>query len=83
VQLVDEVGGQELGVHLAAALDHQPRHAVGAQILTDPAHLQRLTTVDHRRNASEVREGIADPQTRAVNERLGLAGGEELARILS
>jgi hypothetical protein len=24
VQLVDEVGDQELGVHLAAALDHQP-----------------------------------------------------------
>jgi hypothetical protein len=63
-------------VHLAAALDHQPRHAVGAQILTDPAHLHRLTIVDHGRNASELREGIADTWTRAVNGRLGLAGGE-------
>ena len=48
---------------------------MGAQILTDPAHLHRLITVDHGRNASELREGIADPWTRAVNGRLGLAGG--------
>ena len=53
MHLVDEVVGPELGVHLAAALDHQPRHAVGAQILTDPAHLHRLITVDHGRNPSE------------------------------
>jgi hypothetical protein len=82
VQLVDEVGDQELGVHLAAALDHQPRHAVGAQVLTDPAHLHRLSTVDRGRSASELREGIVGPLTRAVHKRLGLAEGEEFARIL-
>ena len=38
LQLVDEVVGQELGVHDAAALDHEPLHAAVGEVLAEPAH---------------------------------------------
>ena len=53
VQLVGEVGGQELGVHRPAALDHQPVHAPGVQVLAHPSHVDRLAAVDHGRHAPE------------------------------
>ena len=59
LQLVGEVVGQELGVHLAAALDHQPLHAAVAEVLADPAHLDRLAAVDDGRHRPESRRASA------------------------
>src|SRR4029453_15999915 len=78
LQLVGEVVGQELGVHLAAALDHQPPPAAGAEVLADPAHLHRLATVDYGRHLSKSRAGVDHPLARAVDELLRVAGGEEV-----
>ena len=46
LQLVGQVGGEELGVHGAAALDHQPAYAARAQVLAHPAHVDRPAAVD-------------------------------------
>ena len=61
LQLVDEVVGQELGVHLAAALDHQPLHAAGRKVAADPAHLHRVAAVHDRGRRLESRAGIPNP----------------------
>ena len=53
VQLVGEVGGEELGVHRAAALDHQPADAAGVQVLAHPPHVHGLAAVDHGRDRPE------------------------------
>ena len=75
VQLVGEVGGQELGVHRAAALDHEPPHAAGVQVLADPAHVRpaappstTVATAPSRLRASPHASGCA------VDELLAVAG---------
>ena len=65
-------------MHLAAALDHQPLHAALAEVLADRAHLDRLPAVDHGRHRPEARAGVGHPRARAVDELLGVAGGEEV-----
>ena len=50
VQLVGEVRGQELGVHPAAALDHEPAYAAVVEVLGQPRHVDRLAAVDHGRD---------------------------------
>ena len=70
LQLVGEVVGQKLGVHLAAALDHQPLHAAGAEVLADPAHLDRLATVDHGRHRPSRERASSHPRARAIDELL-------------
>ena len=41
------------------------------------AHLHRLAAVDHGRHRAEPRAGVGHPRARAVDELLGVAGGEE------
>ena len=53
LELVDQVVGQELGVHRAAALDHQPAYAAGVQVLGQVAHPHRLAAVDHLGQVAE------------------------------
>ena len=82
VQLVGEVGGQELGVHRPAALDHQPLDAPGVEVLAEPPHVHRLAAVDHGRHRPEPRPGLGHRRARAVDQLLGVAGGEEVrARV--
>ena len=83
LQLVDEVVGQELRVHLAAALDHQPLHAAIARGPSlSRAHLHGVAAVDDGRDRAEPLAGVAHARARAVDELLGVAGGEEVgARV--
>ena len=67
---------------VAAALDHQPLHAARREVIAQPAHLHGVAAVDDGRDRSEPRAGVADARARAVDELLGLAGGEEVgARV--
>ncbi len=77
LQLVDEVVGEELGVHVAAALDHQPLHTAGGQVRAQPAHLDRVAPIDDGCDRVEPRVGVADGPARAEDELLGVALGEE------
>ena len=53
-----------------------------AEVLGELAHLDPLATVDDGRHGSEPRAGVDDARTRAVDELLGRAGGEEVgARV--
>ena len=80
VQLVGEVGGEELGVHGPAALDHQPAHAAGVQVLARPVACRTgCAAVDdggHRARAGRGRRRTA--ALGAVDQLLGVAGGEEV-----
>src|SRR6185437_13174136 len=58
LQLVDEVGGQELGVDRAAALDHQPLDAAGGQVGAQPPHLDAVAAVDDGRDLAQPGAGV-------------------------
>ena len=57
LQLVGQVGGQELRVHRAAALDHQSVDAARREVLADGLHVQPRAAVDHRGHRPEPRVG--------------------------
>jgi peptidoglycan/LPS O-acetylase OafA/YrhL len=78
VELVDEVVCKELRVHLAAALDHQPLHAARGEVRAELPHLDRVAAVDDRCDRSEAGTGVAHARARAVDDLLGVAGGEEV-----
>jgi hypothetical protein len=79
LELVDEVVGQELRVHLSAAFDHQPLHPAGAEILGEAAHLDPLPAVHDGRYPAESRPGIPQARARAIDDLLDVAGGEEVS----
>ena len=60
LELVDEIVGQELGVHVAAAFDHQPLHAAFAEILAEAAHLDPRAAVDDGRHGPQPRASVED-----------------------
>ena len=78
LQLVDEVVGQELGVHRPAALDHQPVHSAGAEVFAEPSHPDPPAAVDNGRDTSQPRACVGHARAHAVDELLGLAGDEEV-----
>ena len=65
-------------MHLAAALDHQPLHAAIGQVGGQPAHRHGVATVDDGRDRPQPRAGVVHARAGAVDELLGLAGGEEV-----
>ena len=80
VQLVGEVGGEELGVHRAAALDHQPADAACVEVLAHRAQVDRLTAVDDGGDPAQPRAGPSSTVAGgAVDELVAVAGGEEPA----
>ena len=60
MQLVGQVGGEELRVHRPAALDHQPPHAAAVEVLADPVHVHRLR---RRRRRSRPRRADRGPRS--------------------
>ena len=77
LQLVGEVVREELGQGRPAALHHEPAYAAGAEVLADPARLDRVAAVDDRRDVTEREASVLDPAARGVDELLRLAAGEE------
>ena len=61
LQLVDEVLGEELRVHRAAALDHQPLDAPRGEVGAERAHLHAVAAVDDRRDRPETRRARRPP----------------------
>jgi len=81
VQLVRQVTGQELRVHAAAALDHEPPDPTGVQVLAEPAQVHRRAAVHHGR---DVPQGARAPRKRlggAVDELLALPRARKKARL--
>jgi uncharacterized membrane protein YbhN (UPF0104 family) len=78
VQLVRQTRGQELRVHRAATLDHQPAHPAGVQVRRHPVQVDRLTAVDDRRHLAEPIPGLVHHRRRTVDELVVVPGGEEL-----
>src|SRR3954447_21734477 len=77
LQLVDEPGGEELGVHRAAALDHQAPYAPGGQVSGHQIEVDWVAAVDHGGHRTEPIAGIRAGRGGAVDELVDLAQGEE------
>ena len=77
VQLVGEPAGEELGVHRPAALDHQPPHAAGVRGPRSSSDVDRLAAIDHSGHVPEPSRAWSDRGAGAVDDLLGVAGGEE------
>ena len=57
-------------------------HAAIREVRAEPAHLNGVAGVDHGGDRAEPLAGVADPRGRAVDQLLGVAGGEEVgARV--
>src|SRR5579859_917574 len=78
VELVGQIGGEELGVHRPTPLDHQPVDPARVQVLGQPVQVDRLTAVDHGRHPAQAFARVRDRGARAVDELVGVAGGEEV-----
>jgi uncharacterized membrane protein YbhN (UPF0104 family) len=78
VQLVDEPRGEELGVHRAAALDHQPAHSPAVQVRQHGRQVDRLATVHHGRHLADALLRLGQRRTRAVDQLVTVTGDEEL-----
>ena len=77
LQLVGEVGGEELRVHAGAALHHQPSYAAPVQVLAEPPHVHPSPAVDHRGQLAEPSARPADRPAGAVDDLVAVPGREE------
>src|SRR3954447_15577899 len=77
LQLVDESGGEELGVHRAAALDHEAPYTPGGQVLGDQIQVDWVAAVDHGGHVAEPPAGLRAGRTGTVDELVDLAEAEE------
>ncbi len=78
VQLVDEAGGEELGVHGATTLDHQPANAAPVQVRQYGGQVDRLAAVHNGRDLADAPLRRGQRRSRAVDELVVVAGDEEL-----
>jgi uncharacterized membrane protein YbhN (UPF0104 family) len=84
VQLVDQAGRQELGVHGAAALDHQAAYTPVVQVGRHPVQIGHragqvdgLAGVDDGGHLAESFLGLRQRRRRAVDDLVAVPGGEE------
>src|SRR3954467_1267862 len=68
LQLVDQPGGEELGVHRAAALDHQAPYTPGGQVGGDQIQVDWVTAVDHGGHLAEPLAGVRAGRAGTVDE---------------
>jgi uncharacterized membrane protein YbhN (UPF0104 family) len=78
VQFVDQAGGQKLGVHGAAALDHQPAHPADMQVRQHPVQVDGIAPVNDGRHPAQPVVGLVERRRRAVDELVAVPSGEEL-----
>ena len=78
VQLVDQAGGEELGVHRTAALDHQPAHAPPVQVREHGRQVHRLAAVHNGGDLADALPRLGQRRSPAVDELVTVAGDEEL-----
>jgi uncharacterized membrane protein YbhN (UPF0104 family) len=77
LQLVHQPGGQELGVHALAALDHQPPDPTPVKVGQQPGQLHRVTGVRHSGDRAQPAPGRGQHRPGAVDQPVGVPGGEE------
>src|SRR5581483_4338375 len=61
LQLVDEALAEELRVHRAAALDHQPLDSSRGEIVAERLHLHRFAAVDDGRDGTQTLARLRHP----------------------
>ena len=82
MQFIHEVFRQELGMHGAATLDHQPLHPARVEVLGDLVHVHLPAAVDDRRHVTESLPRQGQRPARAVDEPFGVARGEEVRALV-